>query len=180
VSAIKVNGKRSYARVRAGEQVDLPARPVTVHRFDILALRRAEGPAATMEVDVEVQVSSGTYVRALARDLGEDLGVGGHLTRLRRTQVGPFDLAGAVTLADLEHEGAAGHLLGSAQAAARAFPVRTLSAQEATDLGHGKRLPAQRPDRTGPVAAIGPDGRLVAMLDETGKVARSHVVFPAP
>ncbi len=180
VSAIKVDGKRSYARVRAGEQVDLPARPVTVHRFDILTLRRADVPAAVVEVDVEVQVSSGTYVRALARDLGEHLGVGGHLTRLRRTQVGPFDLADAATLADLEHQGAANHLVGSAQAAARAFPVRTLSAQEATDLGHGKRLPAEVPGRTEPVAAIGPDGRLVAMLDETGKVARSHAVFPAP
>nr|WP_237565500.1 tRNA pseudouridine(55) synthase TruB [Ornithinimicrobium cavernae] len=177
VSAIKIAGRRSYARVRAGEDVELPARPVTVHRFDVLAVR--PGPRHT-DVDVEVEVSSGTYVRALARDLGTRLGVGGHLTALRRTRVGDLGLAGAATLEQLERDGAASHLIPLAAAAAATFPVRHLSAQEAIDLGHGKRLPASAPGRSEPVAAIGPDGRLVAMLDETGEVARSHVVFPAP
>lgn len=177
VSAIKIDGKRAYARVRAGEQVEIPARPVTVHRFDLLDLRRERD---VVELEVEVEVSSGTYVRALARDLGESLGVGGHLSALRRTRVGDLDLAQAVTLEQLEQDGAGAHLTPLADAAAQAFPVRSLSEQEATDLGHGKRLPAAAPGRAEPVAAIGSDGRLVAMLDETGQEARSHVVFPAP
>ena len=180
VSAIKIDGKRSYARVRAGEDVTLDARPVTVHRFDILALRRGLLPGGTecVDLDVEVDVSSGTYVRALARDLGAALGVGGHLTALRRTRVGGLDLSAAATLEQLADTGAAAHLIPLADAAAAAFPVRHLTASEAIDLGHGKRLPAEQPGRAEPVAGIGPDGRLIAMLDETGEVARSHVVFP--
>jgi len=181
VSAIKVGGKRSYARVRAGEDVELAARAVTVHRFDVLDVHRPEPTGAQhVDLDVAVEVSSGTYVRALARDLGARLGVGGHLTALRRTRVGTLDLSAASTLEQVEQDGAAAHLVPLARAAAAAFPVRQLSAQEAIDLGHGKRLPAAAPGRREPVAAIGPDGRLVAMLDETGEVARSHVVFPAP
>ena len=177
VSAIKIDGKRSYARVRAGEDVELPARPVTVHRFEVLASRTS---STCIDLDVEVEVSSGTYVRALARDLGAHLGVGGHLTALRRTRVGSFDLAAAATLEQLERDGVAAHLLPLAEAAAANFPTRTLTAQEATGLRHGKRLAAAQAGRTQPVAAVGPDGDLVAMLDETGEVARSHVVFPAP
>ena len=108
VSAIKVNGQRSYARVRSGEDVQLPARPVTVSRFEVHSIRRAEsaagdGPGAPRAIDVDATVtcSSGTYVRALARDLGEDLGVGGHLTALRRTRVGSFTLDSAHTLQEL-------------------------------------------------------------------------------
>ncbi|WP_256838699.1 tRNA pseudouridine(55) synthase TruB [Ornithinimicrobium faecis] len=176
VSAIKIDGKRSYARVRAGEDVELPARPVTVHRFEVLTRRRDD--ATFLDLDVEVDVSSGTYVRALARDLGADLTVGGHLTALRRTRVGDFDLSRAVTLDQLEQDGAPAHLIPMARAAAASFPVRELTEQESIDLGHGKRLPAIEPGRLEPVAAIGPDGRLVAMLDETRQEARSHVVFP--
>ena len=178
VSAIKIDGKRSYARVRAGEDVELAARPVTVHRFEVLALRRST--ESFLDLDVEVDVSSGTYVRALARDLGARLGVGGHLTALRRTRVGDFTLSRAVTLDQLEHDGAQAHLIPLAAAAAASFPVRELTEQDAIDLGHGKRLPAAEPGRAAPVAAIGPDGRLVAMLDETRQEARSHVVFPTP
>src|SRR5690606_16252427 len=101
VSAVKVDGKRAYARVRAGEEVDLPARPVTVYRFDVLAQRRETG---RLELDVMVDCSSGTYVRALARDLGAALGVGGHLAALRRTSVGPFTLAKARSLEDVERD----------------------------------------------------------------------------
>ena len=179
VSAIKIDGKRSYARVRAGEDVELPARPVTVHRFEVSDIRPGGAEAAWLDLDVDVEVSSGTYVRALARDLGAQLGVGGHLTALRRTRVGGFDLASAATLEQLEQDGVAAHLVPLAEAATATFPSRGLSAQEAIDLGHGKRLPAAQAGRTEPVAAIGPDGTLVAMLDETGEVARSHVVFPA-
>lgn len=175
VSAIKIDGKRSYARVRAGEEVELSARPVTVRRFEVQTLRRGD---SHLDLDVEVEVSSGTYVRALARDLGALLGVGGHLTALRRTRVGDLDLARAVTLDQVEADGAGAHLIPLAAAAAATFPVRELSEQEAIDLGHGKRLPSTVPGRGEPVAAIGPDGRLVAMLDETREEARSHVVFP--
>lgn len=178
VSAIKVDGRRSYARVRAGEDVELAARPVTVHRFVVRETR--PDPAGHLDVDVEVEVSSGTYVRALARDLGRALGVGGHLTALRRTRVGEFDLSRAHTLEQLEAAGAASHLIPLADAATAAFPTRHLTAAEAVDLGHGKRLPSLTPGTTAPVAALAPDGRLVAMLDETREEARSHVVFPAP
>lgn len=190
VSAIKINGRRSYARVRAGETVELAARPVTVHRFDVLDVRpgtdhetgRESGQLPdvdVLDVDIEVEVSSGTYVRALARDLGDSLGVGGHLTALRRTRVGDLHLGSAVTLERVEQDGAATHLVPLAAAAATTFPVRRVSAQEALDLGHGKRLTSEVPGRPDPVAAIDPDGRLVAMLDETRGEARSHVVFPA-
>ncbi|HLS46400.1 MAG TPA: tRNA pseudouridine(55) synthase TruB [Ornithinicoccus sp.] len=183
VSAIKIDGKRSYARVRAGEDVKLAARPVIVQRFEVLEVTSAQdglGAPQHLDLDVEVDVSSGTYVRALARDLGEQLGVGGHLTALRRTRVGHLDVARAVTLEQLAHDGPGAHLVPMAQAAAAMFPTRQLTEQEAIDLRHGKRLPAVGPGRAEPVAAIDPDGELVAMLDETGEVARSHVVFPAP
>ena len=98
VSAIKVDGKRAYAKVRAGDTVELAARPVTVHTFDVHAIRRT---GDVVDLDVTVGCSSGTYVRALARDLGADLGVGGHLTALRRTRVGPYDVADARTLEQL-------------------------------------------------------------------------------
>ena len=102
-SAIKVNGERSYARVRSGEEVKLAARPVTIHRFDVLDIRRIDG-GRVVDVDVEVDCSSGTYIRALARDLGEALCVGGHLTALRRTKVGPYTLDQARTLEELAEE----------------------------------------------------------------------------
>src|SRR5262249_30987841 len=99
VSAIKIKGERAYAKARAGEEVELAARPVTIHAFDVRAIRR-EGEL--VDVDVSVACSSGTYIRALARDLGAALGVGGHLTALRRTVVGPYRLEGAHTIAELE------------------------------------------------------------------------------
>jgi tRNA pseudouridine55 synthase len=175
VSAVKVGGVRSYARVRAGEDVRLAARPVTVHRFDVLDVRSDPSHGCT-DLDIEVEVGSGTYVRALARDLGEALGVGGHLTALRRTRVGRFGLDGAHTLeevaADVEEA-----VVPLADAAASVFPVRRLGEGEATALGHGQRIDSEQPGRPEPVAAVGPDGVLVALLDETGPRARSHVVF---
>ena len=174
VSAIKVDGRRSYARVRAGEDVELAARPVTVHRFEVHGVRPAEHEGtAALDVDVEVECTSGTYVRALARDLGAGLGVGGHLTALRRTRVGPYGLDRCRTLDELAADLA---LLPAADAARAAFPVRELTADEATALSYGKRL-ASAGDVDGPVAALGPDGTLVALLTERSGTARPLLVL---
>ena len=180
VSAIKVKGERAYHRVRSGEDVVLAARPVTVSRFDVLDVRAADAQGiAVVDVDVVVTVSSGTYVRALARDLGSALGVGGHLTALRRTRVGAFRLEDAHSLEDL------GALEGPevvpvtplAKAARAQFAVRELTQEEARTIGYGQRVESAQPGRAEPVAALAPDGTLVAMLDESGAKARSHVVF---
>jgi tRNA pseudouridine55 synthase len=191
VSAIKVNGERAYHRVRAGESVELAARRVTVSRFVVVGRRDGDGgdggggdgggiPAGpVVDLDVEVTVSSGTYVRALARDLGSRLGVGGHLTALRRTRVGAFTLETAHGLDEL------GQLSGPeampvtelADAARSQFTVRELSAAESTAVGYGQRVDSLEPGRPEPVAAFAPDGRLVAMLDESGHKAKARVVF---
>jgi tRNA pseudouridine55 synthase len=180
VSAIKVKGERSYHRVRAGEDVELPPRPVTVGRFDLLATRAGDVDGIpVLDVDVEVTVSSGTYVRALARDLGAALGVGGHLTALRRTRVGTFSLDQAH---DLESLGAVGDpaqlpVTTLADAARAQFTVRELTDAETTAVGYGQRVDSAQEGRTEPVAAFAPDGRLVAMLAESGHKAKAHVVF---
>jgi len=172
VSAIKIDGQRSYARVRSGEDVKLAARPVTVSRFAVLDVR----PAGTcLDVDIEVEVSSGTYVRALARDLGSALGVGGHLTALRRTRVGRYAIADAVPLKGLEPGGLV-PLVGMGDAARAQFVLHQLTAEEARAVGHGKRIPIATEGEP-VVAALGPDGSLVAMLDESGPEARPIVVF---
>jgi len=174
VSAIKVDGKRSYARVRSGEAVELAPRPVTVHRFDLLAERVAEHEGTpVLDLDVEVECSSGTYVRALARDLGRALQVGGHLTALRRTRVGPYGLERAHSLEQLQESFV---LLPAAEAARAAFPVRDLTDDEVTALGHGRRLPAVG-DGEGPIAAMSPDGRLIALLSQSGTQARPVLVM---
>jgi tRNA pseudouridine55 synthase len=174
VSAVKVAGKRSYQRVRDGEEVTLPARPVVVHRFDVLSLRRVE---RATELDVVVDCSSGTYVRALARDLGAGLGVGGHLTALRRTQVGPFGLAAARTLEQLTE--AAVLSLSLDDAVALAFPRRDVPAREAAGLSHGQRLaPAGLP---GTYGVFGPDGHVVALArDDAGGGHAAPLVVLAP
>lgn len=180
VSAIKVKGERSYHRVRAGEDVELPARPVTVSRFEVLATREGEVDGIpVLDVDVEVTVSSGTYVRALARDLGSALGVGGHLTALRRTRVGAFTLDRAHGLEALGEVGDPEQIPVTplADAARAQFTVRVLTAEETTAVGYGQRVESAHEGRTEPVAAFAPDGRLVAMLDESGPKARAHVVF---
>lgn len=180
VSAIKVDGRRSYARVRAGEEVDLPARPVVVHRLDVLDVRgvRTDDHIAVTDVDVQVTCSSGTYVRALARDLGAALGTGGHLTALRRTRVGPFTLVDALSLDAL----AAGvHPMGLADVARRCFAVRDLSDEETVALRYGRAVGADEvgraPGAAGPVAALSPEGRLIALLVEEGDRARPVLVL---
>ena len=180
VSAIKVDGRRAYERARAGEEVTLEARPVHVARFDVLATRR-EG--ATVDLDVVVDCSSGTYVRALARDLGRGLGVGGHLTALRRTRVGPFTLAHARDLdtltaqAEGEH-GRAELSLDLDAAVDTAFPRREVDADGASDLAHGRPLPAT--GTAGTTAVFGPDGHVVGLVaDERGRARPVLVLAPA-
>lgn len=173
VSAIKVAGRRAYARVRAGEEVSLPARPVTVSAFDLLGLRRPDRPAGALDVDVAVECSSGTYVRALARDLGAALGVGGHLTALRRTRVGPFGLAQARTLEQLEASPALSPDL--AAAVSLAFPRRDVDAEQATAVSYGRPLP--QAGIPGTYGVFGPDGRVLALMADTDGLARPLVVL---
>ena len=179
VSAIKVRGERSYRRVRAGEAVELAARPVTVSRFDVVGVRASEADGIpVLDVDVEVTVSSGTYVRALARDLGSALGSEGHLVALRRTRVGSVGIEQAYPLAALEaRQGERMPVVPLAEAARTAFPVRELDEAQARTLGFGQRLPSAVPGRRDAVAAMAPDGTLVAILDESRPTARSLVVF---
>jgi tRNA pseudouridine55 synthase len=171
VSAVKVDGRRAYARIRAGESVELTARRVTVSEFEVLA-RRDDADAGVRVVDLDVRVvcSSGTYVRALARDLGARVGVGGSLTALRRTRVGPYGLAQARKLTDDFS------MMPLAEAARLAFPARELSDDEARRLAHGIRLPAIGLGRP-PAAAFAPDGSLVAVISEEGPLARPLVVL---
>lgn len=173
VSAIKVDGQRAYKRARAGEIVDLPARPVTVSRFDVLAVR-ADGDR--LDVDVAVACSSGTYVRALARDLGAALAVGGHLTALRRTRVGPFTIDQAHTLDELAALDDP-VTLPLAAAVRAAMPVREIDADEARALSFGKSLAGTGQAQTH--AAIAPDGSVAALLVEQDDRAKPVVVFTA-
>ena len=175
VSAIKVGGQRSYARVRAGEDVALPPRPVTVRRFDVRDVRRgSEAGSAVLDLDVTVEVTSGTYVRALARDLAAALGVGGHLTRLRRTAVGPYVLDGARTLEQLAERY---EVLPLADAARAAFPARELTGDEVRTLRFGQRVAATGTGEQ-PVAGFASDGSLVALLTDAADTARSLLVVP--
>ncbi|WZU32342.1 tRNA pseudouridine synthase B [Rhodococcus ruber] len=177
VSAIKVDGKRAYARMRDGEAVELAARPVTVSRFAVLARREVRADRGCfVDLDVEVECSSGTYIRALARDLGSALGVGAHLTALRRTRVGPFGLEHARTLAQLEDDPTVS--LDIDAAIRTAFPCRDVTAAEAALLANGRWLdPVGIP---GVYAAIDPSGRAAALLQEKGTRASAvFVVRPA-
>ncbi len=190
VSAIKVDGQRAHKLVRAGEEFTIPARRVHVSRFDVVARRdvardsdsdSADGSDNTggsgfVDLDVEVDCSSGTYVRALARDLGVALGVGGHLTVLRRTRVGPFTLEHARTLGELAERPAVS--LDIDEAARTAFPHRQVDSDEAEAISQGRWLdPAGIP---GVYAAIDPSGHTIALLQEKGKRASSvMVVRPA-
>ncbi|WP_280441687.1 tRNA pseudouridine(55) synthase TruB [Nocardia brasiliensis] len=176
VSAIKVDGERAYARHRAGEDVQLAARPVTVSRFDILG-RRDVAAGEFVDLDVVVECSSGTYIRALARDLGAALGVGGHLTALRRTRVGPFTLEHARTLDELAAAAEAdGSLLSldMDEAVRTAFPHREIDESQAEDLRNGRWL--EPVGLRGVYAAIDPAGRAIALLQESGKRAASVMV----
>lgn len=178
VSAVKVDGKRSYDRVRAGEEFELAARSVTVHRIDVHEVRRPT--VDLVDVDVTVSCSTGTYIRAIARDVGAALGVGGHLTALRRSSSGPFATADARPVEEaaeaLAGPGSGPGVLGLTDAARAVFPARELTVEEAVALGYGQRVPAT--GTPGLHAAVAPDGRLVALVEDAGSVARVAVGFP--
>ncbi|MBT2504829.1 tRNA pseudouridine(55) synthase TruB [Streptomyces sp. ISL-98] len=175
VSAIKINGKRSYSRVREGEEFEIPARPVTVSSFQVYDVREAVAEDGTPVVDLVVSVvcSSGTYIRALARDLGAGLGVGGHLTALRRTRVGPYGLDAAKTLEQLQEELT---VMPIADAAAAAFARWDVDERRAALVTNGVRIdmPAYE---TSPVAVFGPEGRFLALVEENRGKAKSLAVF---
>ncbi|WP_412101295.1 tRNA pseudouridine(55) synthase TruB [Micromonospora maris] len=173
VSAIKINGQRAYKRVRDGEAVDLPARRVTVSQLDVLAIRRDQPDL--VDVDVEVACSTGTYIRAIARDAGLALRVGGHLTALRRTAVGGFTLAEAATLDELEQRAPEVVDLPLAAAAARFFTRRDASPDEAKVLSHGGPLDAV--GHPGPYAVFDPAGQLIAIVSERAGRARAEIVL---
>ena len=167
VSAIKVDGKRAYARVRSGEAVELAARPVTVHAIEAGEFRRV---GDFLDLRLRVSCSSGTYIRAIARDLGARLGVGGHLTALRRTSVGPFTLTGANT--DLDHV----HVIPIADAARAAFPSVDLDEEQARDVRFGRKLALRLGDDR-PHAVFAPDGEFLALYQQDGDLARAVAVF---
>lgn len=172
VSAIKVDGKRAYARVRAGEAVQLKAREVTVHRFEMTGIRRAQlGLSTVVDVDVEVDCTTGTYIRALARDLGESLKVGGHLTKLRRTRIGPWDLHQAEPVSEDTTDVS---VTGLDEAAAQIFPTRVVSADQVVDVRHGRRVPLVLDELT---ALVDPEGRFLALYTPQGTSAVAEAVF---
>ncbi len=175
VSAIKIEGKRAHARIRAGESVDLPSRIVQVNEFTLLACRRG---IESIDLDVRIHCSTGTYVRALARDLGAALGVGGHLTSLRRTRVGPWRIEAATPLEVLASSPEPASLvLGIDEVAACSFPTWHLDGDRAEDVRHGRRIPWEAGDRDGPVACIGPGGEFLAIAERTGLTSRYLAVF---
>ncbi|RZD89606.1 tRNA pseudouridine(55) synthase TruB [Streptomyces albidoflavus] len=177
VSAIKIDGKRSYTRVREGEQFEIPARPVTVSSFTVYDVREDKAADGTPVLDLVVSVvcSSGTYIRALARDLGASLGVGGHLTALRRTRVGPYGLDAAKTLEQLQEELT---VMPVAEAAAAAFPRWDLDERRAQLVLNGVRIdmPEEYAGR-GPVGVFDPAGRCLALVEEQKGRAKSVAVF---
>ncbi|HET7351948.1 MAG TPA: tRNA pseudouridine(55) synthase TruB [Marmoricola sp.] len=166
VSAIKVDGKRAYARVRSGEQVELAARRVRIDAIEVHAVRGDD-------VDISVSCSSGTYIRAIARDLGDALGVGGHLVALRRTAVGPYRIEDAHTLEKLADDVA---VLPIAEAARAAFPTLVLDDDQATEVRFGRKLTVQLPAE-GPVALLTGDGEFLALYEQSGEQARAVAVF---
>jgi tRNA pseudouridine55 synthase len=168
VSAIKVGGKRAYARVRAGEDVPLAARPVTVHELVVHDVRRS---GEVVDADVSLRCSSGTYVRAIARDAGARLGVGGHLTALRRTAVGPYGLDAARTLEELADSFA---VLPIAAAARAAFPSFDLDDHQARAVRFGRPLDLEL---TGLTAVFAPDREFLALYEPHEGRARPVAVF---
>jgi tRNA pseudouridine55 synthase len=170
VSAIKVSGKRAYDLVRAGEEVELKSREVTVSCFELLS--SSKSAEDYIDLEVKVECSSGTYIRALARDLGAALGVGGHIIALRRTKVGSFDVSDANSITDLENL----KLTPLATAASDLFPTVSLRADQVTDLVHGKRL-SDVPTTGSLIAGLSDSGQLVAVLEPAGSGLKSVVVF---
>jgi tRNA pseudouridine55 synthase len=166
VSAVHVNGRRAHELVRAGEAVELAPRRVRIDRIE-----RTGGSGPDLEVAVDC--SSGTYIRALARDVGAALGVGGHVVALRRTRVGPLTVAEAAPLEELR-------VLSPADVARRLFPVAAVAADGALALAQGKRLPLPGVPDAPTVAAVGPDGALIGLVAVERGVARVRMNLPTP
>lgn len=178
VSAIKVDGQRAYKRVRAGEEVVLAPRPVVVSEFNLLSVKAVSCELGDV-VDLEVMatVSSGTYIRALARDLGEQLGTGGHLRALRRTRVGPYALAGAATLEQLAVEL---RVIPLAQVCREMFQGVEVAGQDLGTISHGGRLSwPEELDKQEPVAVFGPTGEVLALAEYRDGVLAPVVVWAA-
>ena len=171
VSAIKVDGQRAYARVRAGEDVQLAARPVRIDELSVSAIRRT---GDVVDIDVHVECTTGTYVRALARDLGASLGVGGHLTMLRRTRVGPFTLEHAATLDELAEDW---QVIGLDTVTRLAFASYDLTQEQADDVRFGRTLTSIDLGAPGKVALFDPAGTFLALYEQRGATARPVSVF---
>ncbi|TKK81229.1 tRNA pseudouridine(55) synthase TruB [Herbidospora galbida] len=169
VSAIKVNGERAYKLARQGEEVALQARPITVHSFEVTSVTLGEH----VDVEAVITCSSGTYIRSLARDLGAGLGVGGHLTALRRTRVGPYRVEDALSIEALQKECV---ILPIADAVSQAFPRRDVTEEEARLVSHGGRLKAAGLGE-GPIGVFAPGGELLALVEEKGGAAKPLAVF---
>jgi tRNA pseudouridine55 synthase len=172
VSAVKVGGERAYDRVRAGETFELAAREVTISQLNILDIRHLQ---STTEVDIEVTCSAGTFIRAIARDLGSELKVGGHLSALRRTRVAGFTLDSAVSFEDLKAQKFTA--LGLADVARVTFAVRELTLEEVQELSFGR--PLGENGHTQIAAGMSPDNRLIALLKDEGAKAKPIAVFAA-
>lgn len=172
VSAIRIDGQRAYDLVREGVEVDIPAREVTIYRLHIAAVRKYD---SLLEVDIEVTCSAGTFIRAIARDLGHALGVGGHLSALRRIRVGRFGLEQAISIRDLKER--AFHPLTVSEVAMKIFPVRFLSSREEEQLGHGRAIAPSLDD--GVVAAVSQEKSLVALVENRDTFAKPVAVFAA-
>ena len=172
VSAVKVDGERAYDRVRAGEVVVLASREVTISQLDVLAIRRMDLKIA---IDIEVTCSAGTYIRSIARDCGDALKVGGHLSALRRTRVAGFGLDGAVSLAALK----SGEFstLDLSDVARATFPVRDISLDEKLELSFGRTLAANSAE--GIHAGISSSNELIALLSNVDGKAKPIAVFAA-
>lgn len=172
VSAVRIEGRRAYDLVREGVEVDIPARSVTISRLHIDAIRRYSN---TIEVDIDVLCSAGTFIRSIARDLGHALGVGGHLNALRRTRVGRFTLDDAISVRDLKER--AFHPLSITEVAMKIFPVRFISTHEEEELGYGRAIHESLD--AGPVAAISREKNLIALLENKDGSAKPISVFAA-
>jgi len=172
VSAVKVDGERAYDRVRAGEVFELAARTVTISSLQILEIRHLE---KTTEVDIDVTCSAGTFIRAIARDLGDELKVGGHLRALRRTRVAGFALDVATSVQDLKDKNfTALHLIDVAR---RTFQARELTVEEVRELSFGRPLSPSASNEI--VAGISAQNELIALLKNESDKAKPVAVFAA-
>ena len=172
VSAVKIDGERAYDRVRSGEEVVLPSREVTISQLDVLAIRRLD---KGIEIDIDVTCSSGTFIRAIARDCGDVLGVGGHLNSLRRSRVAGFGLDRAVSLAQLKNDEFS--TLDLADVARATFPVREIGLEEKIELSFGRTLTANPDNQI--YAGISATNELIALLNNVDGKAKPIAVFAA-